>query len=213
MASKFDSAPWMKIAEGYLGQREISGSRHNPVIVGFFAKSGHPDIKNDEIAWCSAFENAVWYEYGVKGTGSLMARSWLKWTEGEKVATPQYGDVVVFKRGNDPALGHVAFFEKWDNEYIYVIGGNQSNAVTRAKYPRANLLGFRRLKSNPSGPQLPKMTDKPEAKITAEEAVVAAGGSAAAMKPLLTQDLFTGLATIGVFTIIVGYMIWRRTRS
>ena len=213
MTTKYDAAPWMRIAEGYLGQKEIAGSRHNPVIVGFFAKAGHPDIRNDEVAWCSAFTNAVCYEYGMKGTRSLMARSWLKWTEGEKVNTPKYGDIVVFSRGSNPAYGHVAFFEKWDDEFIYVIGGNQSNAVTRAKYPRSRLLGFRRPKPVTASAEMPKMTDKPEPQMTSTEVIVATGGVAAAAKPLLTSDFFTGLVTIAVFVGIVGYMIWKRTRS
>lgn len=211
------SAPWMAIAEKYSGIKELSGSRHNPVIVGFFAKSGHPEIKDDETAWCSAFVNAVFYEYGVKGTNNLMARSWLKWSQGEKVSTPKYGDVVIFSRGNNGYSGHVGFFVRWDDEFVYVLGGNQGNTVKVSAYPRARLLGFRRLKpsateSSAAKPEIPKITDKPNKVITSEEVVVAAGGVAAATTPLLNKDFFTGLITIGIFIGLVIYMVWRKMR-
>lgn len=212
MADKYDNAPWMRTAEKYLGTKEIRGSRHNPVVVAFFAKSGHPEIKNDETAWCSAFLNAVMYENGYSGTKSLMARSWLKWKDGEKVTTPRFGDIVIFSRGSDPAFGHVAFFVSWDDEYITVIGGNQSDGVTKARYSRSRLLGFRRPKSTSKtgSPTIPKMTDVPEKKITSTEVVVGAGGALAAVKPLLTGDFYVGLATIVIVVGIVVYIAWKR---
>ena len=75
----------------------------------------------------------------------LNARSYLSW--GEMVAGPEQakeGDVVVFTRGSGTAQGHVAFFLKVTGSQIEVLGGNQSDGVTIARYPRSRLLGIRR---------------------------------------------------------------------
>lgn len=206
------NAPWMAIARKYLGQKELKGKgQDNPVIVGFFAKSGHPAIKNDEVAWCSAFVNAVMYESGYKGTNNLMAKSWLNWKDGEVVSTPRVGDIVIFNRTNNPAYGHVGFFVKWDSNHIWVLGGNQSNSVSVAKYARSKLKGFRRPKVR--GTSIPKMTDQPPKKITKEEILVGTGGLAVATKPLIDGDFFVGLFTIVVFTAIIGYLVWKRLRD
>lgn len=59
------------------------------------------------VAWCAAFVNSVLAANGIKGTGKLSARSFLGF--GEATDTPNKGDIVVTKRGNDPAQGHVGF--------------------------------------------------------------------------------------------------------
>jgi hypothetical protein len=41
-----------------------------------YAKAGHPEITSDEVAWRSAAVNA-WMKSNTRGTGSLVARSWL----------------------------------------------------------------------------------------------------------------------------------------
>jgi uncharacterized protein (TIGR02594 family) len=77
---------------------------------------------------------------GVAPSGYLAARSYLKW--GQKLAKPIPGAIVVFSRGN-PTQGHVAFFEKDNGSSIRVLGGNQSDAVTLANYPKSRVLGYR----------------------------------------------------------------------
>ncbi len=61
-------------------------------------------------------------------------------------------DLVVFTRDggtHDPkvidAKGHVAWFLALDGEHVEVLGGNQNDSVSRAKYPRADVIGVRRL--------------------------------------------------------------------
>jgi uncharacterized protein (TIGR02594 family) len=204
----------MKTAEDYLGVKEISGKKHNPVVVAFFAKSGHPEIKDDETAWCSAFVNAVMFDNGYAGTKNLMARSWLKWSGGTTVSTPRFGDIVIFERGKAP-FGHVAFFEKWDNNWVYVLGGNQSNAVTRTRVARSKLLGIRRPKEKTPAsppPKVPQMTQVEPEKITKEEAALSAGGAAATLYPLLTGNALFAVALALTFAVIVGYIVWNRRR-
>lgn len=201
------TAPWMDVAKKYLGVKEIAGKKHNPVIVEFFAAAGHPGIKDDETAWCSAFLNAVMFEAGYTGTRNLMARSWLTWAHGDKVSVPTYGDVAIFKRGSSPIYGHVAFFERWDNQWVYVLGGNQSDAVTRTKISRDQLLGFRRPREG-GEPKVPEMTqvDPPVTK----DVGVAIGGGAAAVTAVSGLDPILAAAAILIIAAGIGYFIWKK---
>lgn len=97
-------------------------------------------------AWCAAYVNATLQQSGYQGTGSNLARDFLKW--GEAVDTPQRGDIAVFSRGdpNGP-YGHVGFFDGYNEDgTIRILGGNQgdSGEVSLAGYGQDRLLGFRR---------------------------------------------------------------------
>jgi uncharacterized protein (TIGR02594 family) len=130
----------------FYGLKEISGGKHNKVIVDFFAEIGHEWVKDDETAWCSAFVNYICKISGFEYTKKLNARSWLE--AGWKVETPQLGDIVVFWReSKDSWKGHVAFYVHEDSKYIWVLGGNQGNKVQISAYPKERLLEYRRLKS------------------------------------------------------------------
>lgn len=93
-------------------------------------------------AWCAGFVNAIEKACGGKGTGKLLARSYLKY--GTPVDQPQPGDIVVLKRGLLPWQGHVGYFVKEVGDQILVLGGNQSNKVCQKYYPKKKLLGYRR---------------------------------------------------------------------
>lgn len=129
-----------------IGQKEISGSKHNPKIVEYHqATSLH--ATSDEVPWCASFINWLAKSVGIKGTGSAMARSWIHWGNKVEPSEMQVGDVVVFARGSDGASGHVALVAEVPNRLnptIKVLGGNQSNQVCISRYPRARVLGYRR---------------------------------------------------------------------
>ena len=111
------------VAQGYLGLKEWPGAKHNPAVVALFVKAGHPEIKDDETPWCAAFVGAVLAEAGVKGTGALNARSYMKWGDPVDIADARDGDVVVFWRGTrDGWQGHVGFFSGFKAGSIIVIG-------------------------------------------------------------------------------------------
>lgn len=136
------NTPWLDEAEKDLGLKELSGRKHNPRILEMFHQSGHGWVTDDETAWCSAAMNAWMEQAGIKGTGSLAARSWLSW--GKKVSTPQRGAIAVFSRGKSSWQGHVAICTgKHTRTHIEVIGGNQRNAVNIRMYPKSKLLGLR----------------------------------------------------------------------
>lgn len=144
----------------FSGMKEIAGEKDNPFIM-FCLKLDNAWPQNDEVPWCSAFANFVAFTLGLERTKSLRARSWL--TVGEKVDGTEFtgNEVVIFKRGKGEqpgpevidAPGHVAFLckpVKANDTLIEVIGGNQSDSVKVSRYYKKNVLGFRRLRMDPT---------------------------------------------------------------
>lgn len=140
VASDAADAPWLDLAEGELGTKEAPGSGDNPAVLRYFEEAQSSWAKDDSVPWCAAFVGAMLARTGYKPSGSLMARSYLDW--GKVLDKPRRGCVVIFKRGAPPS-GHVAFAEDWTASTIRVIGGNQSDSVTRQSFSRAGVLGYR----------------------------------------------------------------------
>jgi len=137
-----DEFPWYVVAKSLLGEKEGSGSLDNQKIVELFRLVGHVEIKDDEVAWCAAFVGACLELAGYKSNGSLSARSYLKF--GEPLAEPLEGCIVVFWReSRSSGKGHVGFYLRRDDEFIYVLGGNQSDGVREQGYPIDRWLGYR----------------------------------------------------------------------
>jgi uncharacterized protein (TIGR02594 family) len=109
-----------------------------------FQKAGHPEVKDDETAWCSAAVNCWMVESGLKGTGNLLARSWLKWGKAVPLNKPlSRGTILIFPRGNI-WQGHVAILvEERPDGTVYYIGGNQSNSVSINRSHKSRLIGAR----------------------------------------------------------------------
>lgn len=132
----------LDIASSMLGKTE---GRDRAAIMDYLTTGG-VNLDPATLAWCAAFVNSTLEQAGIKGTGSNMARSFLKW--GEQVeGTPQPGDIGVWPRG-DPSgpYGHVGFVESVDPNTgtVTLLAGNQGNAVSAKAYPMASALGFRR---------------------------------------------------------------------
>ena len=135
----------LTIARSYLGTKELKGTADNPKIMEMYRTVGHHWVEHDEVAWCAAFVGHCLEKAGFTSTRKINARSYLTW--GEKVAGPEQakeGDIVVFTRGSNTAQGHVAFFLMATGSQIEVLGGNQSDGVTVARYAKSRLLGIRR---------------------------------------------------------------------
>lgn len=133
-----------EIALSQIGIKEIVGDFHNPEVLKYFTEIGHAWVKNDELAWCSAFVNWVCLKAGKPYTKKLNARSWLD--IGEKVDKPEVGDIVVlWRKRKDGPFGHVGFFCREDKGWVYILGGNQANKVCTMAYPKTRLLEYRRL--------------------------------------------------------------------
>lgn len=139
-----NNANLVLLAMQYYGQAAIPGGKSNPVVIGFFQKAGHYEIKDDDIPWCSAFMNTIAQQAGAPSSGSLMARSWLE--IGKKVDSPKFGDVVIFWRDKpDGVLAHVGLVVAAIGEKLWVLGGNQNNEVRVSMYTKERVLGYRRL--------------------------------------------------------------------
>lgn len=132
---------WLAEAWREFGQVEGAGSRHNPRIVKLYRDAGHPSVTNDEVAWCAAFVGACLARSGNAATGSLMARSYAQW--GKAIDDPQYGAIAVLTRTSDPALGHVGFVVGVTADKLFLLGGNQSDAVSVAEFARSRLVAVR----------------------------------------------------------------------
>lgn len=132
---------WLAIARRYRGTNEVAGARSNPVITGWAKQLGGwiaSFYRDDSIPWCALFVNAVLAEAGLKGTGSLAARSFEQW--GEKLAAPAPGAVLVFVRKGG---GHVGFYVGESVDAFRVFGGNQSNRVNEIWVAKSRLTAIR----------------------------------------------------------------------
>jgi uncharacterized protein (TIGR02594 family) len=74
---------------------------------------------------------------GALGSNPYWARNWMLF--GQKV-DPIVGAALVLERGSG---GHVGLAIGQDDTHFYVLGGNQSDAVTLARIAKARLLGAR----------------------------------------------------------------------
>lgn len=128
---------WLTEAKKDLGLHEGAGSLDNATVVKMYADAGHPEIKHDSVAWCAAAVGAWLHRAGLKGTGSLLALSYLKW--GIPLSKPVLGAIAVKKRVGG---GHVTLVVGQSGHYIYCLGGNQGDAVSIAAYD-ASVFSFR----------------------------------------------------------------------
>lgn len=133
-----------EVAVKELGVHETQGSEATERIVEY---ASHTSLKStsDEVPWCSSFANFAVNKAGFKGTNSAAARSWLDW--GCVLDKPIVGCIVIFERkdGSNPNAAHVAICDHADisNGIVRVIGGNQSDSVSIARYPVSKVLNYR----------------------------------------------------------------------
>lgn len=120
------------MAHKEIGVHETPGDDSNPKVLKFFQDAGHTEIHSEDTAWCAAFVGAMLHRAGVVSTGSLMARSYLKW--GVPLDAPKLGAIAVLWRGSpDAATGHVSFVVNFDADTIRLLGGNQGSAGSRCR--------------------------------------------------------------------------------
>lgn len=130
------------------GIREVNGNKDHPQILAYFESLGFDGSKlQEETAWCSAYVNWVAKECGYPYSGKLNARSWL--TIGQATETPDIGDIVVLWRESPESWkGHVGFYISQNQQYIYLLGGNQKNMVCIQPYDKKRVLDYRKLIKN-----------------------------------------------------------------
>lgn len=134
----------LEIALKEYGTKEIAGILHNAEVVKYFKAIGHKWVNDDETAWCAAFANWCLLKAGKPHTGKLNARSFLEY--GQATKKPVLGDLVVLWRiRRDSVFGHVGFYIRETKDSIYMLGGNQSDEVNIAAFPKTQLLGYRKI--------------------------------------------------------------------
>ncbi len=131
----------LSAAQKYTGARENTGSG-KATLKDLFGAAGFTSLDPEKTAWCAAFVNAVLSGQGIKGNGSLGARSFLNY--GTATSKPEAGDIVVLRTGKTQE--HVGFYAgEGKNGRINVTGGNQSNGqVSTTSFPRSQVEAFRR---------------------------------------------------------------------
>ncbi len=132
---------WMPVAQGEMGVSTYPPGASNPRITQYHDNTNIAGY-DDKASWCSSFVNWCLAQVGVAGTGSALARSWLTW--GRSLANPVPGCIVVLSR-DDPSgwKGHVGFYLRSDASHVYLLGGNQLDAVREHSYPASSILGYR----------------------------------------------------------------------
>jgi len=197
-------------ARAHIGTTEWPGARHNPDILAMFEAAGQP-MADDETPWCAAFAGAVLAQCGLSGTGSLTARSYLKWGVEVQPDDARPGDIVVLWRGSRNGWqGHVGFFDGFANggRKIRILGGNQGNAVSIQSYDRARLLGIRRAHSPRKSPA---QSTTLQASVT--QVAAAAGTGATALAALDGPAQIVALAFAGTVALAAMWILRERLRK
>lgn len=141
----FVTSSVMERAESMVGMT-ARGNRRD--LVKLFTDTIEKTVDPVRTPWCAAWANAVLAKEGIKGTDSLLARSFLDW--GSITNNPEKGDVVVLARGGKRSMsGHVGFLveraEVNGRRYVKVLGGNTGKSVQMSWYPESKVLGYRKV--------------------------------------------------------------------
>jgi len=146
--------PWIAAGKAVFGLHE---TRDNRYLKQWLRSDGATLGDPKALPWCGDYvetciKNSLPKEHfrGPLGENPYWARNWLYF--GLK-CEPCYGAVFVFSRGKG---GHVGFGIGEDATDYYILGGNQSNAVTISRIAKGRLLGC----------TWPKTADKPVRKLT-----------------------------------------------
>lgn len=127
------------------GVKEIPGKPENPLIRAMHYSVGY--MANEDEPWCGSFmglcHKVTAYEVPKSATS---ARAWLNAGEEVPLALARPGDVVVLWRGSKTGwMGHVAFYVSHNKAAgtITLLGGNQGDQLSIAKFDLDKLLGIR----------------------------------------------------------------------
>jgi uncharacterized protein (TIGR02594 family) len=136
-----DAAPaWITEARSLMGAKEIPGPRHNSWITAQWAKLGASWFNDDETPWCGLFVAHCMQVAGQPYPGKGQFARALSWKDWGKPCGSILGAVAVFGREGG---GHVGFLVGESADRLYVLGGNQSNAVNIMPIAKARLVALR----------------------------------------------------------------------
>jgi uncharacterized protein (TIGR02594 family) len=134
------------LAESFIGLTEEPGDKRNNAAIMWMLTIDSAWPTTDEVPWCSAFVNTIAKMLRLPRSKSLAARSWLSVGEPIPLEFCERGfDVVILSRGTNPEQGHVGFYVRHNSTHVWLLGGNQGNAVTIAPFERSRVVECRRL--------------------------------------------------------------------
>jgi uncharacterized protein (TIGR02594 family) len=91
------------------------------------------------VPWCGVFVNFALKRMGVQGPANpAYSGDWLNWKGGTKVNRPKPGDLVIFDWGDGGITDHIAIYAGNN----MVIGGNQSDSVTKVPWDQGATVGI-----------------------------------------------------------------------
>lgn len=133
-----DNLAWIDEAHQYVGLTEIKGSRHNKTITKWLQTLG-AWWTDDETPWCGVFT-----AHCLTVAGRTIPKHWYRAKAyadyGMVLTRPAFGCLGVMSRTGG---GHVCFvIGETTGDCLVVIGGNQSNQVSIATYPRSRFSHF-----------------------------------------------------------------------
>jgi len=135
---------WVQIAIKEIGVKEIKGPKHNPRVIEYMnATKWGKWVHDDETPWCAGFIGWVMVEAGYGDfipDYSLGAKSWLNF--GVSAGKPVFGAIAVKSRKGGGHVG-IVVGENKKRGTLYILGGNQSDAVCVKEYPRNVWIDFR----------------------------------------------------------------------
>jgi uncharacterized protein (TIGR02594 family) len=138
---------WMQYAIAELGVAEIPGPDNNIRIMDYarFVELQWPDFTED-IVWSGLFVNYVLKKGGFDQfpDSPLLNRNWANWGVALALDQPKIGALAVLSpTGGTASSGHVGFVVGIEDNTLTILGGNQRDSVSVAKYARSRLVALR----------------------------------------------------------------------
>lgn len=150
--------PWLLSMRAATGTSEVPGTGSNPKIVAAaqYIAATFPDVDglqaycdlytDDSIAWCGLAAAWACATAGILGPFGdidtdrfLWAQSWASDDNFIKIGAPVLGCIVVMTRSGG---GHVTLYESDAGSNIKCRGGNQSDAINVASYPKSSVIAY-----------------------------------------------------------------------
>lgn len=125
-----------------LGESEKAGSASNPKILEWI-RAWLPRATDDSAtAWCAVWMAEIMTRCGLPVPADpFRARSWLRWGTVVAPLAAEPGDVAILTR---PSSHHVALVLRVTPQDIWLLGGNQGDAVSVRAYPFDRVVSVRR---------------------------------------------------------------------
>ena len=145
LPSSLAIAPWLSIQRAITGTKEIPGAADSPTILSWTGAilERYPELApgvrgytHDSIPWCGLDQAYCLAKSGYRPPlFPLYATNWFEqWKDGVRLVGPALGAIVVMKRTGG---GHVTMYEGEDGDYWFGRGGNQSDMVNVARFPKS----------------------------------------------------------------------------